>query len=845
MGRLVRTAAFAAAIGVAGLAACGEDSGPDAGEGPGEGGSAPIGAAGGSVQATLGSGGTVRLEVPAGALPGEVTFRIDPAATPAGALGAFRLSPAGQRFIVPATLTVEMPSSVTISDRATIAFRVGDGPRVPSGATSDVGRRRITASLDALYRVSQAPAAAAARHGGRALREDEAVEGTLVEFGYDDIVAEMAAVMALYLANGSESNAVDIEQFMFALAPFSNLTATDQRVANLVASWKSRTCSLYQFAVNSVESFNFASDYLGFARRVREGLFWAQRAYFLGVYATELGYTGCDGVPPGPEEPVLDRIDTFMEVVNRDLALLSPSDTASFTVLSDLRIPGLLDLISQLEFLGPAGNRRGAVIAEVQTQLNRLRAGAYQRCRQSGRQDLQKRLLDREFGSALWVGATPWEVGPLYEDIEFCGFTTSVRLRDAQGANLASNTVGGLEQPGSPTRTLTLDLGQTETLALGGPGAPTPFRALACPSGASNAEQIVASAGPPSGALAEVGRATPAANGAYLATASLDIPTSVLRERSGASDAGSGRLVIARAGATCNGEFVQLQHQTLLTVTYTFGAALRITTAAGALAAATQGTGYSQQLQATGGPGPTYAWSIASGALPAGLALSAGGLISGTPSGTGTSTFTARVENGAATAQASFSITVNPAPPPPVTVTVTTSSLPSGAVNQPYSATLNATGGGGSYTWAATNLPPGLQISTGGVISGTPTTAGSYTVNVTAQTSSGASGSRQLVLNIGAGLRITTTSIQITLPDTRFTPTLPVSLRLIAGGGQGPLSWSLIEGSLPPGVTLATDGAISGNVGVLTGSPTIRVRVTDGVTAVEGMITVQYFCCFF
>ncbi len=54
---------------------------------------------------------------------------------------------------------------------------------------------------------------------------------------------------------------------------------------------------------------------------------------------------------------------------------------------------------------------------------------------------------------------------------------------------------------------------------------------------------------------------------------------------------------------------------------------------------------------------------------------------------------------------------------------------------------LSASGGSGGYTWTATGLPAGLSISSGGLISGTPTTAGTYSVTATAKDSSGATGS--------------------------------------------------------------------------------------------------------
>src|SRR5665811_1555833 len=60
----------------------------------------------------------------------------------------------------------------------------------------------------------------------------------------------------------------------------------------------------------------------------------------------------------------------------------------------------------------------------------------------------------------------------------------------------------------------------------------------------------------------------------------------------------------------------------------------------------TVGTAYSQALAATGGT-PPYSWSVANGSLPAGLSLSAGGTISGTPGGAGSSSFTVRVTDSA------------------------------------------------------------------------------------------------------------------------------------------------------------------------------------------------------
>ncbi len=70
-------------------------------------------------------------------------------------------------------------------------------------------------------------------------------------------------------------------------------------------------------------------------------------------------------------------------------------------------------------------------------------------------------------------------------------------------------------------------------------------------------------------------------------------------------------------------------------------------------------------------------------------------------------------------------------------LTVTTSSLPASVVGDAYSATLTAAGGTAPYTWTETGaLPAGLTFTTGGVLSGTPTASGSFSITFTVTDSS-------------------------------------------------------------------------------------------------------------
>ncbi len=157
---------------------------------------------------------------------------------------------------------------------------------------------------------------------------------------------------------------------------------------------------------------------------------------------------------------------------------------------------------------------------------------------------------------------------------------------------------------------------------------------------------------------------------------------------------------------------------------------------------------------------------------------------------------------------------------------ITTTSLPAGRVNTPYNATLAVSGGVPPYTWRVTrgSLPPGLTLNAGsGAISGTPTTSGafSFTVQVSDSESPPATASAALGITIQSSLLITTSS----LPS--GTVGMPYSASLTATGGLAPYTWSLIQGTLPNGLTLtAGSGAISGTPTV-SGTFNFTVKVSD------------------
>jgi hypothetical protein len=256
--------------------------------------------------------------------------------------------------------------------------------------------------------------------------------------------------------------------------------------------------------------------------------------------------------------------------------------------------------------------------------------------------------------------------------------------------------------------------------------------------------------------------------------------------------------------------------------------ALAITT--GSLPAGRVGSAYSATLAASGGTAG-YAWSVSAGNLPAGLVLSSAGVLSGTPTGGGTSNFTVKVTDSGSPAQTqtvSFSMTVATIADDLSLLSVTSTSLSQGQVGASYALTLSASGGTPGYSWtmASGSLPAGLTLSSGGVISGTPTASGTFgfSVEVTDSGSPAQTQTVSLSLTISAAgatpLAITSSNLA------NGTSGASYSVMLSVAGGTPGYTWTMASGSLPAGLTLSSGGVISGTPTV-SGTFNFSVKVTD------------------
>jgi Putative Ig domain len=288
------------------------------------------------------------------------------------------------------------------------------------------------------------------------------------------------------------------------------------------------------------------------------------------------------------------------------------------------------------------------------------------------------------------------------------------------------------------------------------------------------------------------------------------------------------------------------------------------------------GVAYSLPLSAVGGT-PPYQWcgpspalcpwgtaSLLQGEMPPGIALSADGTLSGTPQGSGSSSFQVEVQDATGQTQLSNFYTLNVIDTGPLVVA--TSSLPVGFLGQPYDSNLAAAGGKAPYShdpnsgspsnagWLVVDTtrgpisgtdmgadlggaaPLGLTLDIGGKLSGTPTQAGNYILAVQVTDSSVppqvATGMITFTVTPGDGLRLLNTSppegtkgapYSLQLATSATDPQSVEYLLIDSAGHNSPAA----RASLPPGITLSLGGLLSG-VPSLAGAYAFLVQATDG-----------------
>ena len=246
------------------------------------------------------------------------------------------------------------------------------------------------------------------------------------------------------------------------------------------------------------------------------------------------------------------------------------------------------------------------------------------------------------------------------------------------------------------------------------------------------------------------------------------------------------------------------------------------------VATASLGSGVYQQyfqtlLKASGGSGSVQ-WTLTAGALPTGVMMDASGSISGTPSTVGAFNVTVQAtDTNWPSNQASAALALTIAPPP---FAATMPVPPNGQVGVPYQMSGSATGQLGTVVWSVVSgaLPGGLSLNAStGVIAGVPSAAGSFSAVIQAADSWDTTRTASMTVAIAiapATLSVATSTVPAATLNRSYRATLS------ANGGSGLTTWTVAAGALPAGLTLGSDGTISGTPSTVCTS-TFSVRATD------------------
>jgi hypothetical protein len=228
------------------------------------------------------------------------------------------------------------------------------------------------------------------------------------------------------------------------------------------------------------------------------------------------------------------------------------------------------------------------------------------------------------------------------------------------------------------------------------------------------------------------------------------------------------------------------------------------------------GTAYTYTFAASN----TTSFVVYSGTLPTGLTLASGGVLSGTPSTAATSTFTVRATGpgGTSTSGTLTIVSTSTAPAAPVFTSYAPPAATSGAA---YSYQFAASNTPTSWAVASGSVPTGLTFSTStGLLSGTPTTAGTYTFTLSA-TNAGGTGTT-------GTLNIITTAAPVFTAKTPPAATTGQTYSYQFAASGSPTSWAVASGTIPAGLTFST------STGLLSGTPTTAATYTFVINAING-----------
>jgi len=241
---------------------------------------------------------------------------------------------------------------------------------------------------------------------------------------------------------------------------------------------------------------------------------------------------------------------------------------------------------------------------------------------------------------------------------------------------------------------------------------------------------------------------------------------------------------------------------------------------------------YSQAITLSGGTMPAT-WQM-TGSLPPGLSFDTGsGTVSGTPSASGNYSFSVQVVDATNKASAVKSMTLLVNDQLAIASASSGSSAPTTAViSSVYSYTFQGAGGNPPYNWSVTagSLPTGLSLNPfTGIVSGTPSSPGTFTYNVKLTDNSGNSVVKTFSTTVATSASAVLAVNSGTLSDATVGSSYSASQS--ATGGTSPYTWAITSGALPDGLSMdPSTGTISGTP-TTAGTSTFTVQITDSTSA--------------
>jgi hypothetical protein len=164
----------------------------------------------------------------------------------------------------------------------------------------------------------------------------------------------------------------------------------------------------------------------------------------------------------------------------------------------------------------------------------------------------------------------------------------------------------------------------------------------------------------------------------------------------------------------------------------------------------------------------------------------------------------------------------------PGIVIASPTTLPVGVQNLPYTQVLLEHGAVGAVTWSTTTPPPGLTLSANGILTGTPTQLGTFSipVQITDSSTPPQSSTATFTLQIAGTLAITTTTLPNGVVGVAY------NSPIVTTGGTQPVSFSVATALFPAGLTITQPGPGS-QTGALAGTPTTPGTYNFSETVVD------------